>query len=119
MNAQEVIEFAKENNVKFVDLKLVDVPGTLQHLSLPIEELTTELFEEGTGFDGSSIRGFQSIDESDMLLVPDPSTAAIDPVFDFPTLSLFCTVGDPLTQKDYPNDPRGIARKAELFLKSS
>ena len=76
MNAQEVIEFAKENNVKFVDLKLVDVPGTLQHLSLPIEELTTELFEEGTGFDGSSIRGFQSIDESDMLLVPDPSTAA-------------------------------------------
>ena len=119
MNAQEVIEFAKENNVKFVDLKLVDVPGTLQHLSLPIEELTTELFEEGTGFDGSSIRGFQSIDESDMLLVPDPSTAAIDPVFDFPTLSLFCNVRDPLTQKDYPNDPRWIARKAELFLKSS
>lgn len=68
----EVIAFAQENNIKMVDLKLVDVPGTIQHVTLPIGEMTLELFSEGTGFDGSSIRGFQTIDESDMLLVPDP-----------------------------------------------
>ena len=72
----DVIQLAREKNVQMVDLKFVDVPGTLQHLSLPVSELTPELFEEGTGFDGSSIRGFQAINESDMLLVPDPSTSA-------------------------------------------
>ena len=115
----EVIAFAQENNIKMVDLKLVDVPGTTQHVTLPVEEMTLELFAEGTGFDGSSIRGFQAIDESDMLLVPDPDTAAVDPVLDVPTLSLICDVRDPLTGGNYSRDPRWIARKAEAYLKSS
>ena len=115
----EVIDFAKQNNIQMVDLKLVDVPGTMQHVTLPVGEMTTELFEEGTGFDGSSIRGFQTIDESDMLLMPDASTAAIDPVFDIPTLSLICDIRDPITGTDYGRDPRWIARKAEAFLASS
>lgn len=115
----EVIEFAKENNIDMVDLKLVDVPGAMQHLTVPIGELTEELFAEGTGFDGSSIRGFQSIDESDMLLVPDPATAAVDPVFDIPTLSMICNVRDPMTGGNYSRDPRWIAQKAEEYLSSS
>ncbi len=114
-----VIEFAKENNINMIDLKLVDVPGTMQHVTLPMSQLTEELFAEGTGFDGSSIRGFQNIDESDMLLVPDPSTATVDPVFDIPTLSMICNVRDPLTGKNYSRDPRWIAQKAEGFLKAS
>ena len=117
--ALEVIDFAKENNILMVDLKFTDVPGTLQHVTLPVEEMTNELFEEGTGFDGSSIRGFQTIDESDMLLVPDPSTAAIDPVLEVPTLSLICTVRDPITGASYARDPRIVAQKAEAYLASS
>ena len=115
----EVIEFARENNIDMVDLKLVDVPGTMQHLTIPVGQLTEELFAEGTGFDGSSIRGFQDIDESDMLLVPDPSTAAVDPVFDIPTLSMISDVRDPLTGKSYSRDPRWIAKKAEGYLKAT
>jgi len=115
----EVIEFARENNIDMVDLKLVDVPGTMQHLTIPVGQLTEELFAEGTGFDGSSIRGFQAIDESDMLLVPDPSTAAVDPVFDIPTLSMISDVRDPLTGKSYSRDPRWIAKKAEGYLKAT
>jgi glutamine synthetase len=115
----EVIEFAEENNIQMVDLFLVDVPGTTQHVTLPVTELTEELFEEGTGFDGSSIRGFQSIDESDMLLVPDPGTAAIDPILEIPTLSLICDVRDPINGGSYSRDPRYIAQKAEAYLKST
>ena len=115
----EVIDFAKENNIQMVDLKLIDVPGTTQHLTLPVAEMTESLFADGTGFDGSSIRGFQTIDESDMLLVPDPNTAAIDPILDVPTLSLICNVRDPITGGNYSRDPRQIAQKAEAYLKSS
>jgi glutamine synthetase len=115
----DVIEFAKQNNILMVDLKLVDLLGTMQHITLPVEEMTTELFEEGTGFDGSSIRGFQPIDESDMLLVPDASTAAIDTVLDIPTLSMICDVRDPVTGGNYGRDPRWIAQKSEAFLVSS
>ena len=115
----EVIDFAKENNIQMVDLKLVDVPGTTQHVTLPVAEMTESLFADGTGFDGSSIRGFQTIDESDMLLVPDPNTAAIDPILDVPTLSLICNVRDPITGGNYSRDPRQIAQKAEAYLKSS
>ena len=115
----DVIQLAREKNVEMVDLKFTDVPGTLQHLSIPVSELTPELFEEGTGFDGSSIRGFQAINESDMLLVPDPTTAAMDPVFDITTLSLICNVRDPLTNSNYPRDPRWVAQKAEAYLRSS
>ena len=117
--AAEVIEFAAENNIQMVDLKFTDVPGTLQHVTIPVEEMNTDLFEFGTGFDGSSIRGFQTIDESDMLLVPDPNSAAVDPVLDIPTLSLICTVRDPITSNNYSRDPRWIAQKAEAYLASS
>ena len=115
----DVIASAAQNNIQMVDLKLTDLLGTTQHVTIPVEEMTEELFVEGTGFDGSSIRGFQTIDESDMLLVPDASTAAIDPVFEIPTLSLICNVRDPMTGDHYSRDPRWIAQKAEAFLASS
>ena len=116
---EEVIGFAEAQHVQVVDLKFTDVPGTMQHLSLPMKQLTPELFSDGTGFDGSSIRGFQTIDESDMLLVPDPGTAALDPVFEKPTLSLICDVRDPATGASYPRDPRWVAKKAETYLRST
>ncbi len=115
----KVIAMAKENGCKFVDLKFIDLPGLWQHYTLPITELNEELFTEGNGFDGSSIRGFAAIHESDMLLVPDPETAIIDPVESEPTLSLVCDVRDPVTDKDYAKNPRYVARKAEAYLKST
>jgi glutamine synthetase len=102
-----------------VDLKFTDLPGTLQHVTIPVGELNADVFTEGTGFDGSSIRGFQPIHESDMLLVPDPTTAAVDPFFSIPTLSIICDIKDPGSNTGYPRDPRWIARKAEAFLKST
>src|SRR5213594_1279855 len=92
---KEVIHAAKERGAKIVDLRFIDVPGLWQHFSIPIGELTEELFTEGIGFDGSSIRGFQTIDESDMLLVPDPMTAVMDPFTAAPTIVLICNVKDP------------------------
>ena len=114
-----VIEYAKQNNIRIVDLKFTDVPGTLQHFSIPTTELTENVFEEGSGFDGSSIRGFQSIDESDMMLVPDATSAFVDPVLEIPTLSMLCDVRDPVTDGPYSRDPRYVAKKAESHLKSS
>lgn len=114
-----VIEFAKAQGLKFVDYKFVDLLGTWQHFSSPIGELDESTFVEGVGFDGSSIRGFQAIDESDMLLVPDPSTAVVDPATSVPTLSLICNVADPLTREPYSRDPRHIAHKAEAHLQRS
>ncbi|MBI2846820.1 MAG: type I glutamate--ammonia ligase [Chloroflexi bacterium] len=116
---QEVIALCKEKGLKMVDMKFTDLPGSLQHFSIPVEELTEELFVEGSGFDGSSIRGFQDIHESDMLLVPDPETAFVDPVYSVPTLSIMCNVVDPVTMQFYSRDPRYVAQKAESFLKSS
>jgi glutamine synthetase len=113
---QDVIRMAKEAGVQIVDLRFTDLPGTWQHFSIPVRELTEELFEEGIGFDGSSIRGFQEIHESDMILVPDPDTAFIDPVLEVPTLVLICDVYDPITREPYSRDPRYIAKKAEQFL---
>ena len=101
----EVIEYAKENDIKMVDLMFTDLPGTLQHVTLPIAFLDEDLFADGTGFDGSSIRGFQSIEESDMLLVPDPNTAVIDPILEVPTLSMLCNIRDPITGENYSRDP--------------
>jgi glutamine synthetase len=109
----------KKNKVEIVDFKFVDVPGLWQHFSIPAGELTAELFEEGIGFDGSSIRGFQSINESDMLLIPDPETAVMDPFTEHPTLSLVCNVIDAVTRESYSRDPRYVAQKAEKYLKSS
>ena len=102
-----------------VDLKFVDLPGTWQHFSIPAEQFTDELFSEGIGFDGSSIRGFQHIHESDMLLIADASTAIVDPACTVPTLSLLCNVVDPLTRQPYTRDPRYVAQKAERYLTDS
>src|SRR3989454_5265742 len=90
-------------------LKFTDLPGTWQHFSIPLKELTDDLFKEGIGFDGSSIRGFQAINESDMLLFPDPASAFVDPCLEVPTLSLTCDVADPVTGQRYSRDPRYVA----------
>lgn len=116
---QDVLALAKEKCCLFVDLKFIDLPGIWQHYTLSINELNEALFEEGNGFDGSSIRGFRSIHESDMLLVPDPATAIIDPILESPTLSLICDVRDPVTGADYSRDPRHIAKQAEAYLKAT
>lgn len=117
MNAREVLEFAKKNKAQVVDLKFVDLLGTWQHFSIPIEELSEDTFKDGAGFDGSSIRGWKAIHNSDMLAVPDPVTACMDPFTAAPTLSLVCNVVDPITREPYERDPRNIAQKAEKYLK--
>lgn len=119
MKAKDVLEFARKNKVEIVDLKFIDVPGLWQHFSISTSEFTEDLFENGIGFDGSSIRGFQTIDESDMLLFPDPDTAFMDPFTELPTLSLICNVRDPVTGEAYTRDPRYVAQKAEKYLKST
>lgn len=119
MKAKEVLEFAKKNKVEIVDLRFVDMPGLWQHFSISTSEFDEDLFEGGIGFDGSSIRGFQTIDESDMLLIPDPNSALLDPFTEHTTLSLICNVKDPLTGQPYSRDPRYVAQKAEMYLKST
>jgi glutamine synthetase len=116
---EDVVAFARKHAVTLVDLKFTDLPGTWQHFAVSARELEEDLLTAGAGFDGSSIRGFQAIDESDMLLVPDPSTAVIDPFHEQPTLSLICDVRDPLTGEWYSRDPRHVARKAESHLRAS
>jgi glutamine synthetase len=113
------VEFAIQRGLGLVDLKFTDVPGTLQHFTVPLEELSEEAFAAGIGFDGSSIRGFQEIQESDMLLVPDPTTAIADPILEVPTLSLVCNVVDPVSRETYSRDPRWVAMKAERHLVES
>jgi len=119
MTPKEVLEFAKKNGVKMVDLKFMDLPGTWQHFGVPISQLEEDSFEDGYGFDGSSIRGWQPIHASDMLVVPDSETAIMDPFASVPTLSLICNIVDPVTKESYTRDPRFVARKAENFLKST
>ncbi|MEK7842477.1 MAG: type I glutamate--ammonia ligase, partial [Deltaproteobacteria bacterium] len=118
MTPKEVLQFAKEKNAKMVDFKFLDFIGIWQHFSTPVSELNEEIFKEGLGFDGSSIRGWQPIHASDMLVVPDPVTAVMDPFMESPTLSLICNIVDPITREDYSRDPRNIAKKAEAYLKS-
>ncbi|HLE02923.1 MAG TPA: glutamine synthetase beta-grasp domain-containing protein, partial [Dehalococcoidia bacterium] len=115
----EVLDLVREKKLDIVDLKFTDLPGTLQHFSIPAGELDESIFRDGIGFDGSSIRGFQAIHESDMLLVPDPTTAHVDAICKVPTLSLVCDVRDPLTREKYWRDPRYIAQKAEAHLLST
>jgi glutamine synthetase len=119
MNPREVLEFAKKNKVQIVDLKFIDLIGTWQHFSIPIEELNEGVFKDGSGLDGSSIRGWKAINNSDMLAVPDPTTACLDPFTNVPTLSLVCNVIDPITRENYDRDPRHIAQKAEKYLKGT
>jgi glutamine synthetase len=115
----EVLQRARAAGVKVVDVRFTDLFGSWQHFSVPLGELEEDAFEEGLGFDGSSIRGFQAIDESDMLLLPDPDTATVDPILQVPTLYLVCDVYDPITHQAYSRDPRYVARKAEAYLKQS
>jgi glutamine synthetase len=115
----DVIELARETGVKIVDLRFVDLPGQAQHFSVPVKELSENLFTDGIGFDGSSIRGFQHIHESDMLLMPDPSTAYVDPTLEVPTMVVVCDVVEPGSREPYSRDPRYVARKAERFLAES
>ncbi len=119
MNAKQALELAKKNNAVMVDLRFTDWPGTWQHCSFPIGEIDESTFEEGLGFDGSSIRGWQVINESDMLMVPDASSAFIDPFYAHPTLVLFCDILDPITKQPYSRDPRYIAKKAETYLQQT
>lgn len=119
MTPREVLEYAKKNKVLVVDLKFVDLPGTWQHFTIPIEELNEGTFKDGSGLDGSSIRGWKAINNSDMLVVPDPDTACMDPFTAVPTLSLVGNVMDPITREIYERDPRFIAQKAEKHLKST
>src|SRR5258707_3185536 len=119
MSVKDALEMAKKNKVEIVDLKFVDFPGLWQHFSIPAAELSAELFEEGLGFDGSSIRGFQSINESDMILLPDAHTAMIDPFPEHSTISFICNVLDAITRESYTRDPRYVTQKAEKYLKST
>src|SRR5438067_9780791 len=116
---RSVIEMARKQGAKMVDIKFVDTFGTWQHFTCPIRELTEEVFAEGYGFDGSSIRGWKSIEASDMLAMPDPVTAFIDPFCAVPTLSLTCTIAETGTMEAYTRDPRGIAQRAEKYLAST
>ena len=115
----EVVRLVKDEGVEVVDLRFCDLPGLMQHFSIPAHGLTEGGFSDGFGFDGSSIRGFQQIHESDMILLPDPSTAVIDPFRQHKTLNLNCFVHDPLTLEPYSRDPRYVAKKAEAHVKST
>lgn len=119
MTPKDVIKFATENKAVMVDFKFLDFPGVWQHFSVPVDELKEEIFEDGLGFDGSSIRGWQAIHTSDMLIIPDPATAFMDPFTKFPTLSLICNIVDPITKEYYTRDPRYIAQKAEAYMKAT
>ncbi len=119
MNAQEAIQFAKEKGARMVDLKFCDLMGTWQHFTISASQLNTEFFEEGLGFDGSSIRGWRGIEESDMVVMPDPATAKMDPFMEVPTVSFICDVVLPETLQPYNRDPRQVLKKAMAYLKST
>jgi glutamine synthetase len=119
MTPKEVLDMAKENGAKIVDLRFMDFPGLWQHFSVPIRELEESSFEDGFGFDGSSIRGWQPIHASDMLVIPDATTAKMDPFYEATTLVLICDIADPVTREPYTRDPRNIAKKADTYLKST
>ena len=118
-DAREALEWASETRASMVDLKFCDLLGTWQHMTLPVRAFDEAAFEEGLGFDGSSIRGWQGISESDMLLMPEPSSAILDPATEAPTLSLVCEIVDPVTKEAYSRDPRQVARRAEEYLRST
>jgi glutamine synthetase len=119
MTPKEAIQFAKEKGAKMVNLKFLDFIGIWQHFTIPMSQMSEDIFEEGLGFDGSSIRGWQPIHASDMLVIPDSATAVMDPFMETPTASLICNIIDPITKEAYSRDPRGIGQKAEAYLKST
>ncbi len=119
MQPKEFLEIAKKNNAEMIDLKFVDLLGTWQHCSYPVKALDEGTLKEGLGFDGSSIRGWQSIHQSDMMAIPDLDTALMDPFFEKPTLSVLANIVDPVTREPYSRDPRNVARKAEKYMADS
>ncbi|MEN8158841.1 MAG: type I glutamate--ammonia ligase [Myxococcota bacterium] len=119
MDAKEALKLAEKSKAVMVDMRFTDWPGQWQHCSFPIDQIDESTFEDGVGFDGSSIRGWQGIHESDMLMVPDPASAFIDPFYEHPTLVLICNIVDPITKEPYSRDPRWIATKAERYLKQA
>lgn len=119
MQPQDVLKLCKSKAIQFVDLRFMDFPGLWQHVTVPVSELTLENFDNGFGFDGSCIRGWQAINESDMLLSPVADTARVDPFMQYPTLGLICDVRDPITRKEFARDPRSIARKAVAHLQET
>ena len=119
MTPAEAVKFCQDQKIGIIDLKFTDLPGTLQHLSIPLSELTVENLADGYGFDGSSIRGFKAIQESDMLLIPDTNTAVVDPFLQVPSLTMFCNIMEPETRTPFSRDPRHIAQKAEAYLKDT
>lgn len=118
MTPKEVLALCREREIKAVDLRFMDFPGTQKHFTIPVQALTEEAFEEGFGFDGSSMHGWQAINESDMLVVPEAQTSFVDP-FMANTLSITCNIQDPITREDYAKDPRNVARKAEKYMNST
>lgn len=119
MFPKEVLALCREKEVKAIDLRFMDFPGIWQHFTIPVSKLTEETFKEGLGFDGSSIRGWQRINESDMLVIPEPDTATLDPFCELKTLLMICNIQDPITREDYTRDPRNVARKAANYLKTT
>jgi glutamine synthetase len=119
MSPEEILKLIKEQDVKFVDYRFADTKGKEQHVSVPAHTVDEDLFEEGKMFDGSSIAGWKGINESDMILMPDPSTAVIDPFFDDKTLILRCDIVEPTTMQGYERDPRSIAKRAEAYMRST
>ena len=115
----KVLKFIKDKGIKFVDLKFMDFPGQWQHFTVPVTQFDAGSFENGFGFDGSSIRGWKPIHESDMLLIPDPETMFVDSFIEAPTVSLICDVHEPATREKYSRCPRNIAQKAEAYLIST
>src|SRR5438067_6025874 len=115
----DVSKMIKDHEAKLVDFKFTDLPGTWQHFTTTLSDYSEDVFTDGLGFDGSSIRGWKVINASDMLVIPDPTTAWIDIFNAEPTLSLICTIVDPITREPYDRDPRGLAQKAEAYLKST
>ncbi len=116
---EEVLNFVKKNEIKFVDFKFMDFPGQWQHFTVPVSEFDADSFADGYGFDGSSIRGWKSINESDMLIIPDANTMFVDPFVKEPTISLICDIHEPATKEKYSRCPINIAQKAEAYLKST
>ncbi|MBF0235264.1 MAG: glutamine synthetase beta-grasp domain-containing protein, partial [Desulfamplus sp.] len=119
MRPKEIVAKIKEENIRMIDIRYMDFPGTWQHFSVPACEVTESSFEDGFGFDGSSMRAWQNIDNSDMIVIPDSTTAKMDPFFAQPTLVLIGDVKDPITGESYSRDPRYIARKVEQYVKST
>src|SRR5262245_36134678 len=119
MTPKEVLALIREKEVKSVDLRFMDFPGMWQHFTIPVSAIDEAVFEDGLGFDGASIRGWQAINESDMLVMPVAETAFIDPFFKDVTLTMICNIHDPLDKTEYSRDPRNVARKAVNYMKST